>query len=190
MRIERLPARIAIRGPSQGVARRGRRAARTSQVNVRRAIAGDEHVLRALRIEALTDAPHAFDSTLERELARTRADWARWLAPGATFILEQDGVSRGLVSGARDVHDESVVFLMAMWVHPAMRGTGGGDALVGALVDWATSIGARTVRLVVVRSNEAARRLYERQGFAPNGEERVRDRDGEVELTMERPTQT
>jgi len=38
---------------------------------VRRARSGDEAVLRALRIEALTDAPAAFDSTLERELRRT-----------------------------------------------------------------------------------------------------------------------
>lgn len=159
-------------------------------LKVRRAVSGDEPVLRALRIEALTDAPQAFESTLERELGRTAADWARWLAPRATFILEHDGTPRGLVSGALDAHDESVAFLMAMWVHPAVRGSGAGDALVTALVDWAASIGARAVRLVVVRSNVPARRLYERHGFAPNGEEHVRERDREVEVTMERPTQS
>lgn len=159
-------------------------------MTIRRAVVGDEAVLRALRIEALTDAPQAFDSTLERELARTPAEWARWLAPGATFIFEHEGTPRGLVSGMRDAHDASVAYLMAMWVHPVTRGTGAGDALVRAVIDWAASTGARVVRLIVVAGNTPARRLYERHGFAPVGEERVRHRDGEVELTMECLTRT
>jgi hypothetical protein len=60
-------------------------------MNVRRAILGDESVLRALRLEALSDAPEAFGSTYARELARTTADWQRWFAPGITLILEEAG---------------------------------------------------------------------------------------------------
>src|SRR5215472_3904682 len=61
------------------------------QFEIRRAGIGDEPVLRALRLEALDDSPSAFGSTYERELARTIADWQRWLAPGVTFILEAGG---------------------------------------------------------------------------------------------------
>jgi hypothetical protein len=34
---------------------------------VRRAMAGDEPILRALRLEAMSDAPQAFGSTYDRE---------------------------------------------------------------------------------------------------------------------------
>src|SRR3954451_6964744 len=57
-------------------------------LTVRRAAAGDEPILRGLRLQALTDEPMAFGSTYERERARTVADWQRWLSPGATFLLE------------------------------------------------------------------------------------------------------
>ena len=60
-------------------------------MTIRRAVAGDEAVLRALRIEALTVAPQAFDSTLERELARTPAEWARCFAPvGEEHLRHRD----------------------------------------------------------------------------------------------------
>src|SRR3954463_4983471 len=68
-----------------------------SEVIVRRAVAGDEPILRALRLRALTDSPAAFGSTYERELARTTADWQRWLTPGATFIVEAGEESKGIV---------------------------------------------------------------------------------------------
>ena len=45
------------------------------RLEIRRAVIGDEGVLRDLRVQALTDAPEAFGSTLEREMARTIEDW-------------------------------------------------------------------------------------------------------------------
>jgi hypothetical protein len=35
-----------------------------------------------------------------------------------------------MVAGLRDESDPAVVHLMAMWVHPAIRGSGGADELV------------------------------------------------------------
>src|SRR5438094_4936496 len=69
---------------------------------VRRAVIGDEPVLRSLRLQALTDSPRSFSSTYERELARTTQDWQRWMAPGVTFILVAEGEPRGLVAGSCD----------------------------------------------------------------------------------------
>ncbi|HEU4629746.1 MAG TPA: GNAT family N-acetyltransferase [Gemmatimonadaceae bacterium] len=154
---------------------------------VRRAALGDEPVLRALRLEALTEAPGAFGSTYQRELARTTADWQRWLAPGVTLLLEADGAARGLVAGVHDAQEPGVVHLMTMWVHPALRGTGAADALVAEHLAWARDAGARLVRLGVMAANERARRLYERHGFRLTGRETVRGADGRVELQMERP---
>jgi GNAT superfamily N-acetyltransferase len=113
------------------------------EFHVRRAAIGDEAVLRALRLQALTDAPEAFGSTIERELARTIEDWWRWLAPGVTFLLEAGGEPLGLVSGIRDVQHSSVALLMAMWVHPDLRGTGAADALMSAVKAWAGEVRGR-----------------------------------------------
>jgi GNAT superfamily N-acetyltransferase len=151
---------------------------------VRRAVIGDESVLRALRLQALTDSPRAFSSTYELELARTTADWGRWMAPGVTFLLEADGESRGIVAGVRDPQDSSVVHLMAMWVHPDVRGTGAADRLVTSVKTWAAEVGATQVHLKVVQSNSRARGCYERAGFRATGRQSVLERTGDVEVEM------
>lgn len=158
----------------------------TTRFAVRRASAGNEAILRQLRLDALTDAPDAFCSTYERELARTPADWRRWMSRGVTFILEAEGEPRGLVSGAVDAEEPGVATLMSLWVHPSMRGSGAADALVSEVMAWARGEHAGTVRLAVVSSNTPAIRFYERQGFRNTGRSTVSERDGQVELWMER----
>jgi ribosomal protein S18 acetylase RimI-like enzyme len=155
-------------------------------MHTRRAVGGDEPTLRDLRIQALTDAPDAFGSTLERELARTAEDWHRWLSPGATFILEIAGQPRGLVAARRDDDVPGIVHLMAMWVHPDARGSGGADALVDEVAAWARADGADVIQLHVIDSNRRAQRCYERNGFRSTGRTHVRERDQGIELEMER----
>ena len=156
------------------------------RLTLRRAEFGDEAILRELRITALSDAPEAFGSTLDRESARTTAEWQGWMSPGVTFILCDPAGARGMVAGLRDESDPEVVHLMAMWVHPGIRGSGGADDLVSAVVAWAESNGAKLVRLKVIQGNDRARHFYERMGFCPTGIEEVRERDGRIEVQMER----
>jgi GNAT superfamily N-acetyltransferase len=158
----------------------------TGRFTLRRAELGDEPILRELRLQALREAPDAFGSTYERELGRTTADWQRWMSPGVAFILGDAAGAWGMVAGVRDETDPAVVHLMAMWVHPKIRGSGGGDQLVTAVIAWARSEGAKMVRLKVIRGNDRARRLYERMAFCPTGHEEVRERDGLIEVQMER----
>jgi len=153
---------------------------------VRRAALGDEPILRELRLAALSDAPDAFGSTYEREMARTTSDWQRWMSPGVTFILYEPAGARGIVAGMHDDTDPAVVHLMAMWVHPEIRGSGGADELVTALAAWAQSAGAKWLRLKVIQGNDRARHFYERMGFRSTGHEAVRERDGLIEAEMER----
>jgi GNAT superfamily N-acetyltransferase len=159
------------------------------QFSVRRVVIGDEPVLRAVRLQALSDSPGAFGSTYERELARTTEDWRRWLAPGVTFLLEAGGEACGLVAGVRDAQNSLVVHLMAMWVHRDHRGTGAADALVSFVKAWAAEVGATQVRLNVVESNERAIRCYERAGFRATGRQGVveNSRDVEIEMTWGEP---
>ena len=160
--------------------------AENGRMTIRRAELGDEQILRELRLEALREAPLAFGSTYERELARSTADWQRWMSPGVTFILYEPGGARGLVAGMRDETDPSVVQLMAMWMHPKIRGSGGADQLVAAVIAWAESVGAKVVRLKVIQGNDRARRFYDRMGFWSTGQQEIRQRDGLIEIHMER----
>ena len=159
---------------------------RESALRVRRAEFGDESILRELRLEALSDAPIAFGSTYEKELARTTADWQRWVSPNATFLLYELEEARGMVAGVRDETDPAVVHLMAMWVHPGVRGSAGAAQLVAAVLVWAQSKDAQIVRLKVIEGNDRARHFYERMGFCPTGQCEVRERDGVIEIEMER----
>jgi GNAT superfamily N-acetyltransferase len=152
---------------------------------VRRAIPGDESIVRALRLEAMAGAAEAFGSTYEREVARTPADWRRWLATGATFILIDADRPTGIVAGLRDPADPAIVTLMSMWVDPLCRGGGAADALVASVLSWARAEGARAVRLLVIDANVRARRCYERNGFRTTGTQFARERDGAIELQLE-----
>jgi GNAT superfamily N-acetyltransferase len=153
---------------------------------IRRAASGDEPLLRKIRLEALAEAPEAFGSTLDRERTRTLIDWQKWLSPSATFLLETSSGPQGIAAGVPDATDPAIVHLMAMWVHPALRGSGAATALVHAVLDWAEGRGASTVRLDVIDGNDRARRLYERHGFQATGHIAMRPRDGAREVQMER----
>jgi GNAT superfamily N-acetyltransferase len=152
--------------------------------HIRRASVGDIAALRALRIEALTDAPEAFGSTLEREFARTPADWQRWFSPGTVFFLEVDGAPRGMACGVPDKTESEIGHLMAMWVHPDFRKTGGADDLVAAVKQWAAETGKREVRLQVAEGNARARRCYERSGFQLTGKSGFLESTGAPDVQM------
>ena len=155
----------------------------TSQ-RVRRAALGDEAIVRSLRLQALSDTPDDFDSTLKREIRWTISDWQRWLLHGATFVLEGPDGSKGIVVGVPNRDDPAEVFLISMWVHSGLRGTGVADALVASVLSWAETEGAAGVRLHVAKGNDRARRFYARNGFRTTGREVVRERDGLVEVEM------
>lgn len=152
---------------------------------IRRLGPGDEKTLRTIRLEALEDEPDAFGSSYEREAARAIEDWQQWFTGGAAFIAEVDGTPVGLAAGYRD-GDSSVVYLVSMWVRTPHRGSGAADELVRAVLAWAESEGVAAVKLTVVGGNIRASKLYERHGFYPSGNTAIRERDGAVEVEMQR----
>ena len=77
--------------------------------SVRRAVLGDEAILREVRLQALCDAPVAFGSTYEREIARPTEDWRRWLSLGVIFFLFEPAGAHGMVAGLRDETDRKSV---------------------------------------------------------------------------------
>jgi RimJ/RimL family protein N-acetyltransferase len=155
-------------------------------MSVRRARTGDETLVAELRLQALTDAPDDFDSTLARESRWTIIDWRRFIERGAVFVFEDDRGARGMAGGIPHWDEANAVALVAMWVHPDARGSGAADTLVSAVIDWARAEGARAVTLHVLERNARSRRFYERNGFRPTGERIVSERTGLMDVEMRR----
>ena len=137
---------------------------------VRRAVAEDWRASRAIRLQALTEAPLAFASTLDRESAFANDVWQQRIADSAQFLAENDsGAVVGTATGFADPDTSGTVLLVAMFVAPPARGQGLGERLVRAVVDQARSDGADRVLLHVVETNPGAERLYARCGFVRTG---------------------
>jgi ribosomal protein S18 acetylase RimI-like enzyme len=122
-------------------------------------------------LEALGEAPYAFSSTL--------ADWqgegdteARWRGRLSTvpanIVADLNGMSAGMVSATAPDH-EGAVELISMWVAPFARGHGIGDALIGAVIEWAQRQRVARIALAIVESNASAVILYRRHGFVDVG---------------------
>lgn len=143
-------------------------------VLVRKPTMDEWQVLRDIRLAALADAPHAFDSTYVEQAAFQEADWRRRISHGTTFFGYVCGVNgtepAGLVGGLQE--EAGTVQLVSLWVRPQARGLGVGEALVAAVIDWAKARNASTVHLWLTETkmNKYARLLYERCGFLPTGE--------------------
>ncbi|NUT98090.1 MAG: GNAT family N-acetyltransferase [Saccharothrix sp.] len=152
-------------------------------MKLRRLSPGDWATWRDLRLTALASDPQAFGSTLSREQDYDEDRWRELLHPkwGVKVVAEApDPV--GLVAGVpHEAHDD-VLYLYSMWVKPTFRQRGVGEALVRDVVAWAREHGWGRVQLRVFRSNLAARRLYERLGFAGDGSGDGGDGSGDGEV--------
>ena len=145
-------------------------------IEVRRVEPGDAPVLRAVRLAALADAPTAFGSTYEREVAFADAEWVSRAEAGAAgsdratwFAMSEDRVV-GLVGGTHMPGGSPDPDLVSMWMDPEYRGRGIGRLLVAAVIDWARDTGASSLSLWVTRGNDPALALYTAMGFVENGE--------------------
>jgi ribosomal protein S18 acetylase RimI-like enzyme len=139
-------------------------------VTVRRLISEDVETYQKIQLEALEVAPEAFGSTLAQEQAFSRAEFIRRLENGLSLGAFEDNALVGIVglvvaAGKKERHKG---ILVGIYVSPAARGRGVGQALVEGLL--ATAVGVvEQVNLAVVNDNVRARRLYERCGFSAYG---------------------
>ena len=165
-----------------------------STPTVRRFAANEWRVYRALRLQALRDAPDAFGSTLAREEAFPDVEWIQRLERGAgspmDFPLIVEDASRpiGLAWARIDPGDNEVVELYQVWVDPAYRGRGVGRLVIDSALDWARSAGVRQVVLSVALGPGSALEFYRRLGFIEFGApEPLRTGSDARKQTMRRP---
>jgi GNAT superfamily N-acetyltransferase len=141
-----------------------------NDISVRRLEPKDWKLLRDLRLQALSESPSAFGSTYEGERPLAEDDWRERLArPGRVSLFASLGDQPVGIAGGY-LGDEGYAEVVSMWVAPAARGRGVGDALVAQVLRWAREQDVREVRLWVTRGNDVAERLYERHGFERNGD--------------------
>jgi ribosomal protein S18 acetylase RimI-like enzyme len=157
-------------------------------VSVRVVVADDWELLRDVRLAALREAPQAFGSTYAREAPFTEEQWRGRISQRAvTFFAYLADIPGPAGLGGVYVED-GAADLVSMWVRPAARGRGVGEALVRAAAGWAKGRGHPVLYLWVTESNQPARRLYERCGFAATGERQpLPSRPALTEVRMRRP---
>jgi ribosomal protein S18 acetylase RimI-like enzyme len=122
-------------------------------------------------LEALTEAPYAFGSTLDDWQGKcdTETRWRGRLAEVPfNIVADWQEAAAGMASGTAPNPTGSVE-LLSMWVAPFARGRGIGEALVTAVLEWGRQARASKVELGVFESNEHALALYRRCGFVDAG---------------------
>lgn len=160
-----------------------------ANVAVRAIDASTWRTMRDVRLAALQDAPHAFGSSYEREISFSQDDWLWRISQGANFLAYTGGPGSAPVGivGAFEPLPHTAE-LVSMWVHPQARGQGVGRTLVETILQWAHNEGHNFVHLWVTETNDPARCLYERCGFALTGERKPLPSHPEyAEVAMVRP---
>ena len=108
----------------------------------------------AVYLEAITESRRL----VNRQILRRIPD------PRAFFSVRRDGrvisTALGVVNGGHAVAE-------CVATCPDARGQRGADAAMRAVMAWAASLGAHTVGLQVVETNQPAISLYRRLGFQP-----------------------
>ncbi len=125
--------------------------------------------LRELRLRSLRESPDAFAATVDEVAGRPDSSWRTQLSDLATFVAVDGALDVGIVrAGAHDERPDDAI-LLSTWVAPTARGRGVGDALIGAVSDWARAEGYVRLLLDVGDENMPAIKLYARMGFLPTG---------------------
>lgn len=161
-----------------------------ASVTVRAIDASMWRPMRDVRLAALQDAPRAFGSSYEREISFTQDEWLSRISQGANFLAYAGGPSFSAPVGIVGAFEPQphTAELVSMWVHPQARGQGVGRTLVETVLQWAHNEGHNVVHLWVTETNDQARRLYERCGFALTGELKPLPSHPEyAEIAMARP---
>jgi GNAT superfamily N-acetyltransferase len=144
-------------------------------VIVRRATVQDAAGIADVQVRTWRDA---YAGIVEREKLEARAvgreqHWREILSGGTpTWVADDDGRIVGTMSAAASRDDDAAPHTGEVWlmyVAPEAQGRGIGAALMNEALGRLRALGCETATLWVFEANTAARRFYERMGFAHDG---------------------
>jgi ribosomal protein S18 acetylase RimI-like enzyme len=159
---------------------------------LRRVRTGDWRALRRCRLQALTLDAGSFGSSLEDAAARPADHWrnlARSHSDGrdrAILVVVRAGDVVAMIRIEREQPD-GLFGIYSLWVSPEFRRQGLAAQLLAEAERWAISVGGRRAELFVAPDAAAARALYQRFGYRPNGRTDDDRADGVAEIGMEKP---
>ncbi|WP_203291162.1 ribosomal protein S18-alanine N-acetyltransferase [Maricaulis parjimensis] len=107
--------------------------------------------------------------------------------PASLALAAYDGDEMGGFVLVRSAVDEAEILTIA--VHPDLRRSGAGRALLDAMADVLVRTGVTRVFLEVSTANTAARALYDRAGFRQIGQRHGYYADGTDALVLEKTLQ-
>jgi GNAT superfamily N-acetyltransferase len=168
----------------------------SSTASIRRAQAGDERLLREVRLRALGTDPRSFGSTHDEVARRDDAYWRGWATSHSsgddhcTFLALLEGRPVGLIRIEREPAPPGVFGIYSMWVAPEARRRGLALSLLAEAEAWIESVGGSEAQLNVVDRATPAVRLYERAGYHPDGRSEPATQPGAVELGMRKRLRT
>lgn len=140
-------------------------------ITIRQVRVDDWRLVKQIRLQALSEAPHAFVETLEDATSMSDEEWldrTRMNAEGESstcWLALVDDRLVGIAAGLRDLKAESPPALVSMWVAPDVRGQGLGRLLVEAVACWVRHSGASEMLAEITPENMKAAEFYFRLGF-------------------------
>ena len=137
-------------------------------------LAADWRELRATRLRALRESPHAFVATYAEEVAlgekhwRSRLWWTTWM------VARQGRETIGLARlRTPDEKPSDVRYIESVWVDPAQRRRGLAREMMEELETYARTKRLTYLRLWVLDTNESAADVYVKLGYSSELPERV-----------------
>src|SRR5688500_2815265 len=142
-------------------------------ITIRPLTTADAAAFRELCLEALRTCPTSFTADLATAEAQPPEHWQERAAAASgdgsqVIMLADDG---GRLVGTTGVYTDAapkvahIGHVWGVYGRESHRGTGVGERLMRAAVDWSRAKGLLVMKLGVTAGNDAARRCYERCGF-------------------------
>jgi ribosomal protein S18 acetylase RimI-like enzyme len=130
----------------------------------------DWRVLKAARLDALRDSPHAFMSCYDHEWRLGELEWRRMFEAAMWIVARAAEDVVGVVRSVGEPSRPCVRHLESIWVAPTHRRRGVFRALLDGLAEIERRKGVTDLMLWVLEDNQDAQRAYETLGFVPTGE--------------------
>jgi ribosomal protein S18 acetylase RimI-like enzyme len=130
----------------------------------------DWRVLRAARLEALCDSPHAFTSSYVQELGWDEPEWLRLFEAARWVIAHEAEKVIALARSVRETERPATRHVESIWVAPTHRRRGVFRTLLRAVAEIERQVEVTDLLLWVLEDNHDAQRAYDAVGFEPTGE--------------------